>query len=443
MIKQVYKLMAVLAVLVLGSCDHYDFDAIQPIDAVTAELAITDRQSAAAARAGVYDGLQNATLTFDGYLASFQYFSDECIFTGTFPTRQEFANYNVTTANTTMAAMFSAYYNVINRVNNILEILPRVEDITLSEGVVNNFLAEARFGRALAYFHLIQGWQEVPLITTPTRGVGAELNVPKSPVADIYAQIEQDLTFARDNLNANSIGATPAAANALLARVALYQGRYPDAGNFARAAIGEGYDLTTIPYLQDEIFFLKFSPADGNSLAFFYGTAELNGRHSIEPSAKLIAAFEEGDARFEESIGFDSGNVPYGNKYRNFNASAGAQTDPLRFLRGAEMVLILAEVAARNGEFGTASNMINMVRSRAGLADITLTAGNWADAILQERFVELAMEGGHRLWDLRRFGRAEEVLGPEGYDACDAVWPLPQRDIDRNENLVQNNCCNC
>lgn len=444
MTKLYSRLAACLLIVSVTACDYYDLDAIQPIDSVPANLAITNAQSAAAARAGLYDELQDATLAFDGYLAMPQYFSDEADWTGTFPTRAEFDNYNVLPANTTMAGVFTDYYDIINVANNILEILPTVEDPSLDDAsLVNNFLAEARFARAFAYFNLVQGWNDVPLILTPTRGVGEELNVPASPVAEVIAQIITDLEFARDNLTDASLGITPAAASALLARIALIEGRWADAEAAALAAIGPDYDLTTVPYLEDEIFYIKFNSTDGNSLAFFYGTAELNGRHSIEPSAKLIAAYEEGDIRKDISIGVDGSGVPYGNKYNDFNAATGAQTDPLLVIRAAEMVLILAEANARMGDFETATRYLNQVRNRAGLDDVTLTAENFEDLILQERFVELAMEAGHRLWDLRRTGRALDVLGPDGYEACDDVWPLPQRDIDRNQNLVQNNCCNC
>ncbi|MEM9261401.1 MAG: RagB/SusD family nutrient uptake outer membrane protein, partial [Bacteroidota bacterium] len=376
------------------------------------------------------------------YLAGSQYFSDECDWTGTFPTREEFDIYNITTANGTMAGMFSNHYESINVANNILEILPSVEDPTLTDDLRNNIIAEARFGRAFAYFELVQNWGDVPIILTPTRGVGEELNVPKNPASEVYTQIIQDLEFAAANLNSNSLEATPAAANALLARVALYQERWGDAMSLAMSAVGADYDLTGIPYLEDEIFYLKFSPTDGNSLAFFYAPADLNGRLSISPSATLIAAYEEGDIRRDLSID-TLGATTYGIKYNDFNAAAGAQSDPLMFIRGAEMVLIMAEAAARQGDFGTANEWFNQVRTRAGLDPLTLDAGNFIDLILQERFVELAMESGHRLWDLRRTGRAETVLGPDGYDACDNVWPLPQRDIDRNPNLQQNGCCNC
>lgn len=443
MIKYTYKLLGLALCVSLVSCDYYDLENINPIDSVPTELAITNLQSANAARAGIYDELQDATLSFDGYLALPQLFSDECVFTGTFPTREEFAIYNVLTSNGTMNGVWADYYDAINVANNVLEVLPRVEDLTIDDDSRNSILAEARFARAFAYFNLIQGWNDVPLILTPTTTVGDELNVAKSSRSEVVTQIIIDCEFARDNLGGGSLGMNSAAANALLARLYLIEGNSSQAAAAATAALGgAGFELTA-PYLEDEIFYLKFIGTDGNSNAFFYGTDDLNGRHSIEPSAKLIAAYEDGDLRKDMSVLFNAAGTPYGNKYNDFGSAGGSQTDPLLFFRQSEMVLILAEAAAIAGNFDTASDWINQVRTRAGLADVSLDANNFMDLILQERFVELAMEGGHRLWDLRRTGRAEAVLGPDGYDPCDNVWPLPQTDIDRNPNLVQNGCCNC
>ncbi|NJB84870.1 hypothetical protein GGR26_000615 [Lewinella marina] len=442
MLKQYNSLIWLVFLVGFTSCDYFDMDAIDPIDAVPAEAAITDATSARAARAGVYDALQDNS--FDRHLAGYQYYSDEADWTGTFPTREEFDIYSVQTGNSTLAGMFSSHYYTINVANNILEILPSVEDPTLSDDAFrNSILAEARFGRAFAYLELVLGWGDVPLILTPTRGVGEELNVPKDPASAVYAQIISDLEFAAANLQDNlTLGMTKAAANALLARVALYQERWQDALNYATLAIGEDYDLTSIPYMEDEIWFLKYSSTDGNSLAFFYAPSALNGRLSISPSSELINAFEPSDLRKDQTIAELDG-VVYGIKYDDFNLASGSQTDPIRFIRGAEMVLIIAEASARLGDFDTATEMINMVRERAGLDDIELNANNFEDAILQERFVELALESGHRLWDVRRMGRALEIFGPGGYDACDHVWPLPQREIDRNTALEQNDCCNC
>ena len=68
-------------------------------------------------------------------------------------------------------------------------------------------------------------------------------------------------------------------------------------------------------------------------------------------------------------------------------------------------------------------------------------------AIEKERRLELAFEG-HRWFDLKRNGRAIEVInnakGPDGQNlgyqlnTDKLIWPVPQSEMDKNSNLVQN-----
>lgn len=425
-----------------------DLDDPQPRNSIGTQFAVVDQASAVAAMNGVYSDMQDATLAFDGWLGLPQYFSDETIFTGTFPTRLEFGNFNVFPANNTSSAVYTDFYEVINRANNVIALIPQVEDEAFTEAARNGIIAEARFVRAQVYLSLVTYYQDIPLVLTPTIDVGEVLEVNLSSVDEIYAQIIEDFTFAQTNLTRESdvFLASQQAATAFLARVALYRENYAQALTLASSVV-DGIDLSTISYLSDNIYSLNFTAVDGNSIAFFYAPAELGGRHSIEPSMSYMNAFEAGDQRAALSFVNDTliASVPYGIKYPSFDAAnSGSATDPIFFIRHAEMFLIAAEAAAQTGDFAAASGFINQVRNRAGLGDITLDAGNFIDAILQERLVELGMEGAHRLLDLRRTGNAGAVLGPLGYDVpCDDVWPLPQRDVDRNRNIIQNDCCNC
>jgi len=443
--KSIYKFLFLLTVgCSVVACA--DLDDPTPINSLPSNAAIQNEASARAALNGVYDEVQDATLVFDGWLALAQFFSDEANATGTFPTRLEFGNLNVLPANTTMGAVFTDIYDAINVANGVIERIPLVEDESFSAESRADIVGQAKFVRAFCYLHLTTLWRDVPLILMPTEDVGEVLNVAVSSQSDIYTQIRADLGEAsRDVLAATGPQqASKLAADALLARVDLYNSNWSDAYSKAVGVLGgESFDLTTVPYLSDQIYSLGFTATDGNTLNFFYGPSDFGGRYSIGPTTDLIAAFEPGDARFAVSIDTTL-TTPYGLKYPSFDAGiSGTATDPIFFVRHAEMVLIAAEAAAEQGDFTAANKWFNQVRSRAGLGDIELNAGNFVDAILQERFTEFAFEGPFRLIDLRRKGKALEVLAPYGYEACDDVWPLPQRDVDRNINLSQNDCCNC
>ena len=437
------NILALFVVLGMFSCA--DLDELAPLNSIPSNTAFSSEASATAALNGVYNQMQ--TDNFDKWLSLPQFFSDEANATGTFPTRLEYGNLNVFPANGTAATAFTSLYIAINNANNVIENVPGVEDASFTAEEKADFIAQAKFLRAHCYLQLTTLWGDVPLILTPTVEVGEVLNVAKSASSDIYGQITKDLTDASNDLVAATgpLVASKQAADALLARVALYQGDWSGAISKATAALGDpNFSLVGVPYLADQIYSLGFTSVDGNTLNFFYGPSDFGGRYSIGPSTTLINAFEAGDSRFAATVDTATASVPYGLKYPSFDSGiAGTATDPIMFVRHAEMVLIIAEAHAEQGDFGMASAWLNQVRQRAGLGDVTLDAGNFVDMILQERFVEFAFEGPFRLIDLRRKGKALDVLGPLGYDACDDVWPLPQRDVDRNPNLTQNACCNC
>jgi starch-binding outer membrane protein, SusD/RagB family len=86
-----------------------------------------------------------------------------------------------------------------------------------------------------------------------------------------------------------------------------------------------------------------------------------------------------------------------------------------------------------------------MVRARARgntsnvLPEITTTnQGELRELIRHERRVELAMEN-ERFFDLVRWGIAQQVLGPMGYQPRNQYLPIPQPEIDKSNGvLVQN-----
>ena len=113
-------------------------------------------------------------------------------------------------------------------------------------------------------------------------------------------------------------------------------------------------------------------------------------------------------------------------------------------IRYADVLLMYAEAANENGKIQEAIDALNRVRARVDMPPYP--TGKWTvsnqeevfDAIVHERRVELAFEY-HRYNDLRRWGLAEEVLGPLGYIAPrNEYMPLPQAEVDTNPNLVQN-----
>ena len=137
--------------------------------------------------------------------------------------------------------------------------------------------------------------------------------------------------------------------------------------------------------------------------------------------------------------------------------------------RYAEMMLIYAECLAQEGKYSDSRNIVADLRKvRFGREDVFTQDVNdfesALDLILKERATELCFEG-HRFWDLRRTGRAVEVLNGKKYNgvlwkkntdgsftptvvSCDMgarkypskfdSFPIPQSEISNNSKVKQN-----
>jgi hypothetical protein len=111
-------------------------------------------------------------------------------------------------------------------------------------------MGEARFLRALYYFHLVQQFGDVHFTLEET--IGVETTANRTPVATIYEKgIIPDLQYAIDNLPSSTADygrATKPAAEGLLARVQLTIGHWQEAETLAKSVI-DNYDFKLVkPY---------------------------------------------------------------------------------------------------------------------------------------------------------------------------------------------------
>lgn len=127
--------------------------------------------------------------------------------------------------------------------------------------------------------------------------------------------------------------------------------------------------------------------------------------------------------------------------------SAFAHDNDIIYMRYADVLLMLAEALNETGQSQEALTYINRVRERAGLEDITVTdQSELLEIIKQERKWELAGEY-QEYPDLQRWGDIQEsvpgnpasqrIIGLS-YSPFMELLPIPQNQLDANENLVQN-----
>lgn len=136
--------------------------------------------------------------------------------------------------------------------------------------------------------------------------------------------------------------------------------------------------------------------------------------------------FQRKYGSFEGETSSEGGAVPdlnYGNN--------------IRLIRYADVLLMAAEAYYRAGNEDRARTELKKVRLRAGLGEITATGDALFNAIVNERFLELAFEG-FRYMDLVRWGKAEAELGALGFKANKhELLPIPNEDV-RIGNIEQN-----
>ncbi len=129
-------------------------------------------------------------------------------------------------------------------------------------------------------------------------------------------------------------------------------------------------------------------------------------------------------------------NYYYVNKYKVKQGESGSINEFYTPLRLAEQYLIRAEARANQGKLAEAIDDINIIRNRANLAGLSsgLDESAVATAIDQENRIEFLVEYGHRWLDLKRLGRAGEVLSPlKGADwqLTDQLFPIPLSEIQK------------
>jgi hypothetical protein len=402
-------------------------------------------------------------------------------------------NFTFNTTGDGLDRWWATLYQGIRWANVVIEKVPLIAmDTTLG----NQYIGEARFLRGLFYFDLVRAWGGVPLVTTSV----PPLHLAKAPVGEIYSLIISDLQYADNHLKKRSElissdrgRATMGAAEALLAKVYLFQNDFTNAEKYALKVI-QSNEYSLEPRFIDangvngnngvesifEVGALGVEDYNGGG-AQYANTQGVRGTPNRgwgfnRPSMDLRKSFEKGDPRLKGTIidlgdtidgvfikgDPDPANDPviilnsngdtlnfqcYNRKvWTPGNDTPTQWSHHRRLIRYADVLLMAAEALNENGKSASALVYLNQVRARARggnsliLPDITVTDKTLLrDKILLERRHELAMEG-ERFWDLVRTGKAPAVLGPLGFVAGKhEVLPIHQSEIDISQgSLTQN-----
>ncbi len=367
-------------------------------------------------------------------------------------------------------------YTGITRVNYIMENKDNI-DFPGKE----HMLAEAKFLRAYYYFELVKFFGDVPLIIDKRIGIEEARQFPRTPKADVYAQIEQDLAAAATVLSpvaAQKGRATKGAAQALLGKVYLYQNKFTEAAAIFDEIRNSGLYSLISDYSQlfsasnennsETVFDIQYSGLEGggygcliclegNAAPGFQGIRQYtgpvygDGNSYNLPTQELYNAFSPIDPRrghtildidafiaaqpdpssITYAIGAGGHTGYYNNKYIKRQGEIGLPDNDLtspvnyRVIRYADVLLMAAEAHFHLGNNQIAQQLVNQVRVRAGVPGIPVQSLN---DIYKERRFELSGEG-HRFFDLVRTGQAAQFI--DGFViGKHELFPIPQVEID-------------
>ena len=379
---------------------------------------------------------------------------------------------------TNMGYLWQAYYLMIRDANLAIFYTPNGN--RTSESQKNQYIAEAKFLRAFAYFHLVRLWGGVPLRTEKTM---KDIDIARSSVDEVYNFIISDLLDAEINLPDDPrVVGTPSkmVAKTLLADVYLTIENWTDARDKAGEVIASGkYSLVSIKTTDDfiniygpdlitsseEIFYFKYTRDYGNSfLNFLHYPSD-----GYKPyGANYFAHYTRAGNIFYKN--WDNNDLRKQNNFYLWDIALGNDTylfkkwiDPMGynqspndwpFYRYPEVLLIYAEADNRvnKGPTTSAVEYLNMVHRRAYGYDpmvpspIDFKIGDYDEdsffeLVLQEKGYETFNEG-KRWFDLIRIHKAAEVI-KETYNidmaASMLLWPIPVGETSYNKLIGPNN----
>ena len=409
-------------------------------------------------------------------------------------TIKNFHYMNWTTDDTFIYAFYSRIFMQVASAN---EFIREVKDLNLDQTLLKRYIDEARTLRAIAYYHALDCFGNVPFATdTDIVGVTPQ----QISRTELFAWLETELKdiIAAGNLPGKSAvvdgHVSMGAAKFLLAKLYLnaevYTGsaKWNECASILKDIMDDGYSLHTTSagtysayqelfladndQCTDEIIFaiqqdglytqsygvtnyLIFASTGGKmdpdvmGISSGWGglrmTPEFYNKFSDDDTRKLFYT-ETQQADIEDVGEFSNGYAFM--KFRNRTSDGGygkelgfVDTDfPL--MRYADVLLMAAECQARGASIDGLT-AFNQVRARAGIPAVSSLS---LDEILDERARELYQECWRRN-DLIRFGKFTsgytwqwkgEVKEGRDVDSYRVLFPIPDSDRLANSNLEQN-----
>ena len=442
--------------IIMTSCTKSIEIPLSPKNQLTAERVFSDSTDIIAVVSGVYSNFGTASsypqfasgsITINTGLAA-----DELVVGPNANGVTEFYNNLISPDNSTVRSMWSDAYKNIYQINRCIEGITGSNAI--SAKLKGQLIGELKVDRALYYYHMINIWGAVPIITSTDYKITQKTG--RSSVSDVLGFILSDLTDAQQALTSTYPSAGRKRPNlfvaqALLAKVYLYLGQYQSALAAASHVIASPlYQLEPLNavFLSGSKEAIWQLPANGTYQQTPEGASFIPYGSDYQPdytlSPQLVNAFEPNDPRLTNWTGINNvggTDYYYPYKYKN-NAADQTPLEDYMILRLADTYLVRAEAFAQLERYSEALADLNKIRDRAAdRTDInTNVKADLLKAILHERQVELFCEWGNRWIDLKRTKTIDAVLSAAkpSWKPTAALFPIPINEIQANPSLSPN-----
>lgn len=461
--KKIYLLLLLVSTTLIGCDDILEID--DPTTTVSSNQVYKSAEGIRTAVTGLYTAnFLNYMMIYQNLDYYYSYFSDDLK-----AANSSFSEYYQSNYSPTSSFILNIWQNPYKAIFHSNDFITRINGTTLiPAGERDQYVGEALWFRAFYYLALVNSFGDVPLVLTTDVNYNATL--PRSPKADIDAQIVKDLQQSIE-YQANSTNpkthVTRDASIALLARAYLYQEKWKEAIETANLLIpsadgGQGgvkYQLEST----DRVFLASSKEQilqdnmEGYSGTGTYKGYTLLGSYLFIPSTTTVNYFlsdeliedlksEPSDLRNNWVGSATNNGRTYYYPFKYKNKTSPSKADAYEYhsvLRLAEQYLIRAESNAHLGNIAAAVNDVNIIRKRAGLEPISgsMSQSELYRLIETERRKEFFTEQGHRWFDLRRTSRIDAIMSNTSYkiwESYKALLPIPQQEINRNRNLTQN-----
>ena len=263
-----------------------------------------------------------------------------------------------------------------------------------------------------------------------------DINVTEATKAEVLAEIERLLDAGKSNLAgagdafsfALSDGLsgfdTPATFThfnrGLMARVSVLQDKWSQAQTALTSVDawmnGADHDAG--------VYHVFSSGANDGDNQMFEDPSAATLKLMVHPS--FLTDAHEGDSRVTNNVLVREDTIKYDGleSYLAPTLYSGSY-DPVPMMRAVELQLLQAEVHIGNGDYAGAESIMNAIRTAAGAAEYTGTdASNAHDRVLHEKRYSLFLEG-HRLTDMRHYGKTSELPLDRDGDAV-VTFPIPE-----------------